>query len=303
MFMLRRNPLALASRAAVLRSLQQQQRGLQSAPTLPEFSLVGKTCVVTGAARGLGREFLTAFSLSGAKGACIDLNLEEGENAINGIRTEVAAHFAKSGATMGVPELRAYQCDVTQEGQVKRTWEALVQDFGGKVDVLVTAAGVVENIKAEDYPLDRWKWLMDVNVNGTFLFAREAGRHMIANKTPGSIIMISSMSALIVNRPQLQSAYNTSKAAVSQLMKCMAVEWAPYNIRVNALCPGYQLTPLLKSILAKEGDLSQEWKDLTPMGRLGDPKELRGPIVFMASDASSFMTGHDLTVDGGYTVW
>lgn len=274
-----------------------------SAPTLSEFSLVGKTCIVTGGARGLGKEFLTAFALSGANAACIDLSASDGESALSEVRTEVAAHFSKTGTTHSVPQLRAYACDVTQEDQVKETVRKVVVDFGGRVDVLVTAAGVVENFNVEEYPLERFKRVMDVNVNGTFLFTREVGAHMIANKTPGSIIMISSMSAKIVNRPQNQAAYNASKAAVSHLMKSMATEWAPYKIRVNALCPGYQFTSLLKNLLEKEGDMTGDWKRDTPMGRLGNPRELRGPVVFMASEASAFMTGHDLVVDGGYTAW
>lgn len=162
--------------------------------------------------------------------------------------------------------------------------------------------------------------MLDVNVNGTFLFAKEAGHHMIEQGIKGSIIMVSSMSGVIVNRPQKQSAYNTvsydlsmsqllviakpssqSKAAVVQMMKSFASEWGEHGIRVNAISPGYVQTA------ANEGEemekLSKGWIKDIPLHRIAKPEEFRGTAVYIASDASSYLTGSQIVVDGGYTVW
>lgn len=147
--------------------LTYQSRSLR---TLPQFSLEGKTCVVTGAARGLGKEFLTACALSGARGACVDLTLEGGQSSI----AEIAADVQRDQPDEDVPELRAYACNATIESDVKATWKRIVADFG-KVDVLVTAAGMVDNVEAEHYDFPRWRKMMDINVDGSWLFAREAG--------------------------------------------------------------------------------------------------------------------------------
>jgi NAD(P)-dependent dehydrogenase (short-subunit alcohol dehydrogenase family) len=170
--------------------------------TLPSFSLEGKTCVVTGAARGLGKEFLTAFALSGARGACVDLSLQSGKDSIK----HISEHVAQSSPEYK-PELRAYSCNVTSEEQVQETWASIVNDFG-KVDVVVTAAGIVENLEAENYAYDRWKKMIDINLNGSFLFAREAGKYWIEKEMKGNLILVSSMSSMICVRPQKQAAYN-----------------------------------------------------------------------------------------------
>lgn len=194
--------------------------------TLPCFSLEGKTCVVTGAARGLGKEFLTAFALSGARGACIDLSLQQGHNSVK----HITEHISSQPSTASYkPELRAYACDVTSEAQVKDTWGAIVKDFG-QVDVLVTAAGIVDNVEGENYPFARWQKMFDINVNGSFLFAREAGKYWVEEKKKGNVILVSSMSAHICVRPQKQAAYNAvgvflygigrMKAILEMLMSC-----------------------------------------------------------------------------------
>ncbi|RPA78827.1 NAD(P)-binding protein [Ascobolus immersus RN42] len=301
--------------------------------TLPVFSLTGKTALVTGAARGLGREFLLALVASGARGICADLSLPSCNDSIAAIRTELLTNptlsttvpFAADGSD--IPDMHGIAVDVTDEESVKACFKEAVEKFGS-VDILVTAAGICQNIPAEEYSYADWKKVMSVNLDGTFLCAREAGRYMIAAakakvaadpvqptpetgtaplvvpKTTGSIIMISSMSARIVNRPQPQCAYNASKAGVSHLCKSLASEWAQYGIRVNALCPGYQMTELLKGVMEREGpELANGWMAGTPMGRLGVPRELRGAVVFLGGEASSFMTGQEMVVDGGYEVW
>lgn len=294
---------------------------LRTLRTLPLFSLEGKTCVVTGSARGLGKEFLTAFALSGAGGACIDLSQKDAESSIASISSEVKSTFPGSA----VPELRAYECNATIESDVKRTWSQVVSDFG-KVDVLVTAAGIVDNVEAENYEYARWRKMMDINVDGSWMFAREAGKHMLQHNIQGSIILIASMSATICVRPQKQAAYNASKGAIQMLSKSLATEWGPRGIRVNSLSPGYMRTDLIKGLLENEGkDLVNSWEKNIPMGRMAEPHELRGTIVWMASNASSYLNGSDIVgftstsqyicrcqftdshywqiVDGGYTSW
>ncbi|KIW35227.1 uncharacterized protein PV07_01934 [Cladophialophora immunda] len=267
--------------------------------TLPLFSLEDKTCIVTGSARGLGKEFLTAFALSGAKGACIDLSMKDCESSIASIASQVRDAYPNDP----VPELRAYECNATIESDVKTTWAKIVEDFG-KVDVLVTAAGIVDNVEAENYEYARWRKMLDINIDGSWLFAREAGKHMLQHNIHGSIILIASMSATICVRPQKQAAYNTSKGAVQMLSKSLATEWGPRGIRVNSLSPGYMKTDLIKGLLENEGkELVNNWEKDIPMGRMAEPHELRGTIVWMASDASSYLNGSDVIVDGGYTAW
>ncbi|KAJ9646589.1 hypothetical protein H2201_000676 [Coniosporium apollinis] len=245
------------------------------------------------ASQGLGQQILAAFARSGAHGAVVDLALDSAKHSVEDMKAEVKE--------AGLPEadLRPYECDTSDEQAVKSTFKQIVQDFG-KVDVLVTNAGITGGSPAEDYPFEDWKKMLDVNINGTFLFAREAGKHMIGNKK-GTIIMVSSMSGRIVNKPQKQAAYNTSKAAVAHMMKSLASEWGEHGIRVNAMSPGYIETPANESEEMKE--LSKEWVKMIPLGRIAKPEEFRGTAVWLASDASSYVTGSEIIVDGGYTIW
>ncbi|CAN9337879.1 unnamed protein product [Alternaria alternata] len=251
--------------------------------TLPDFSLEGKVAVVTGASQGLGQQILAAFALSGAHGAIVDLKQEGADKSAKALIEEAET----SGPTSA------------KEG-VKSTWDKIIQEFG-TVDILVTNAGITGGAPAEDYPFEDFKRMIDVNLTGTFLFSRTAGKWWIENQVDGRILIVSSMSGSIVNRPQKQSAYNASKAASAHLMKSLASEWAPHGIRVNALSPGYIQTE------ANEGEemekLSKEWLKDIPMKRIAKPEEFRGAAVWLVSDASSYVTGSEIIVDGGYTIW
>ena len=176
----------------------------------------------------------------------------------------------------------------------------VVERFG-KLDIFVNNAGICRNIKAEEMTLEEWQEVIDINLTGVFIGSQVAGKRMI-EQGGGSIINIASMSGSIVNVPQPQCSYNASKAGVIHLTKSLASEWAKYNIRVNAISPGYMKTGMTEKTL--ETDMAKDWwLRLTPMGRPGLPCELGGAVVYLASDASSFMTGADLIIDGGYTVW
>ncbi|KAG8964612.1 hypothetical protein FRC03_001576 [Tulasnella sp. 419] len=164
---------------------------------------------------------------------------------------------------------------------------------------MVASAGIVENFPAFDYPTEKIRKLYDINVHGSFFCAREAAKWMVEKKVQGgSIVLVASMSANIVNIPQPQTPYNGSKAAVKHMAASLGVEWAPHNIRVNALSPGYMLTALTRAVMEKDQELKRKWESLTPMGRMGEPEDLKGAIIYLASDASKFTTGTELRVDG-----
>jgi len=258
---------------------------------LPEFSLHDKVCVVTGAARGLGSVICKAFVESGCTSlAMIDL-----------VKSDAEAAAADLVSSFEEGEIRAVGlgCDVASENAVKVAMKEVVDKFG-QIDVLVTSAGICENYAALDYPAEGLNRIFDINVHGSFFCAREAARNMLVRKT-GSIILIASMSANIVNIPQVQTPYNSSKAAVKHMAASLGVEWAKLGVRVNALSPGYMLTKLTKQVLSGNEELRRTWETLTPMGRMGDPEELKGAVVFLASDASRFVTATELRVDGGYS--
>ncbi|KAF6764028.1 hypothetical protein DFP72DRAFT_956213 [Ephemerocybe angulata] len=264
--------------------------------TLDSFSLANKVCVVTGAARGLGLEFCRAFIGSGCTTlALLDLRASELDQAVQDLLDYSAESW---GIKQGDLKVIGLPCNVTSEADVIAAMNSVIDAFG-HIDVVVASAGIVENYSALDYPTERHKLLFDINVNGVFYTAREAARRMIPRKS-GSIILIASMSANIVNVPQLQTPYNASKAAVKHMASSLAVEWAPHNIRVNSLSPGYMLTKLTRTILEEDKELKDTWEKMTPMKRMGDPEDLAGAVVFMASDASKFMTGSEIRVDGGY---
>lgn len=231
---------------------------------------------------------------SGANVACIDVLAETAALAVSKLAEE--CHV----------EATSWGCDVTNDEEVAMVFDSIAQHHGS-IDVLVTAAGINKVCAALDYKAEEMRRIMDVNFTGTFLCAQQAAKHMIARNTRGSIVFISSMSAVITNRPNFHCAYNASKAAVSQLTRSLACEWAPYNIRVTAISPGHFETEMVRQLSADQkaaGISAQEiWESNTPMARLGQPYELKGVVAFLASEASSFVTGTEILVDGGQTAW
>jgi NAD(P)-dependent dehydrogenase (short-subunit alcohol dehydrogenase family) len=246
-----------------------------------KFDLTGKVAAVTGGARGIGRACADALQEMGCKIALLDI-LED--------RVNESAQEMGNG-TIGVV------CDVTSKESVTAAFDRVKQEFG-HLDVLVTSAGLCIWAKAEEMTEDEWDKVVDINLKGLFLCCQAAGKIMIGQKS-GSIINIASMSGSIVNRPQCQSNYNSSKAGVMQLTKSLACEWAQHNIRVNSISPGYTLSELTKQF----PQYFDGWMPYIPMGRMADPEELVGAVVYLASEAASYTTGHDLVIDGGYTCW
>ncbi|KAJ2905685.1 hypothetical protein MKZ38_004760 [Zalerion maritima] len=272
--------------------------GSAEKPVLPTFSLDGRTVVITGGAGGLGLVMAKGLVLSGAGVALVDLNDTEAASQISVLE----AAFKDAHPTLSsVPRVTAHKVDVSSEESVAACIGAVVS-VHGKIDGLVTSAGFTETIQSIDYPIDRMRKLWAVNVDGTYIFAQQIARHLVKEKRGGSMVFIGSMSGSIVNVPQPQAPYNASKAAVRHLCASMAVEWAPHQIRVNTISPGYMLTALTEKILEANPDLRDAWVGGTPQGRMGAPEDLMGPVTFLLSDASRFVTGADLRVDGGYTV-
>ena len=188
--------------------------------------------------------------------------------------------------------------DVTKRPDIERLLSEAVDRFG-RVDVLVNNAGTCIHKPALDVTDEEWRDVMGVNLDGLWIASQVFGRHMI-EQGGGSIVNVGSMSASIVNRPQWQPAYNASKAAVHHLTRSLAAEWAPSHVRVNAIAPGYMHTDMAP---IDDPQFYRHWIEDAPQQRAGEPDELGPAMVFLASDASSFMTGSVLTIDGGYTVY
>ncbi|MFN8439670.1 MAG: glucose 1-dehydrogenase [Caldilineaceae bacterium] len=257
---------------------------------LDRFRLHGRTALVTGAGSGIGRGYAHALGEAGAAVAVADIVVE---------RAETVAHELTA---KGVESI-AIQVDVTKEDSVAAMVDAIVKKWG-KLTIGVNNAGAGQWVDAEKQSFSDWKKLMDLNLNGVFLCAQAEARVMLPAGY-GKIISTASMSGTIVNTPQNQAAYNASKAAVIHLTKSLAAEWSTKGVRVNCISPGYTRTALVDTFLATpEGaEVMPIWMRMTPMGKMLDVTDLQGAVVYLASEASDFMTGHDLVVDGGYTVW
>jgi len=248
------------------------------------FDIKGRKALVTGAGRGIGKELALALAEAGCDVALFGLHMQNLEL--------VAAEIRKLGV-----RCVCFEGDVSRGKNVEKAFSGAAKEFE-HLDICVNNAGISMQKPVEEMPEEDWDRIMDINMKGVFLCSQAAARLMIPRKS-GSIVNIGSISARVVNVPQKQAVYNTSKAGVVMLTQGMAVEWAPLGVRVNSISPGYMKTEMTLSTMAP---LFPTWEALTPMGRLGEPRELRGALLYLASDASSYVTGHDLVVDGGYTI-
>src|SRR5246127_2330553 len=255
---------------------------------LEKFRVTGKVALVTGGARAIGLGCGGALAGAGASTIIADQDaglLEAG-------RDELRAKGYDPGIVV---------MDVTKSAGVNRVADDVVARHG-RIDILVNSAGIARSeTPAERVEDEHWLNVIDVNLNGLFWCCRALGRHLLARR-PGSIINIGSMSGFIVNKPQEQSYYNASKAAVHHLTKSLAAEWGARGVRVNAVAPTYIATPLNEFVKSNPA-MYDAWIGGTPMARLGRVEEIASVVLFLASDAASLMTGSIVLADGGYTCW
>src|SRR5262245_59230656 len=255
---------------------------------LEKLRLDGRVAVVTGGGRSIGLACCLALAEAGAKVVIADFDAQVADSG--------KAELKKAGYDADVIMMH-----VTKSDNVEAAATEIIRRHRA-VDVLVCNAGIARSgTAAEEVEDEHWLNVIDVNLNGVFWCCRSFGKHMLARKR-GSIVNLGSMSGYIVNRPQKQSYYNVSKAAVHHLTRSLATEWAEQGVRVNAVAPTYIDTPLVWTVEDVDEKM-KDWLRDTPMGRLGKPEEIASVVHFLASDAASLLTGSIVLADGGFTSW
>lgn len=252
------------------------------------LDLTGRTALVTGGAGGLGYAMAASLARSGMSVALVDMSVD------------VAQSAHRLAAEHGVPTA-AVSCDVTDHVAVENAFSH-VEAALGSVDLLVNSAGISVMGDSLVVPASVMREVFDCNVVGTLQCAQALARRCQASKRPGNVINIASISSFIVNIPQQQMPYNVSKAAVSMLTKCLAIEWLPIGVRVNAIAPGYFASSMTQQYVDKNEVIANEWVSRIPIGRMGQPDELGGLVTYLASDESRYMIGQTIVIDGGYTI-
>jgi NAD(P)-dependent dehydrogenase (short-subunit alcohol dehydrogenase family) len=252
---------------------------------LDTFALTGKRALVTGGNRGLGLAFVRALAEAGADVVFVSRDVDRNAAAV--------ATLADEGLNVS-----AFAVDITAPDGPASAIAGAVERLGG-LDLLLNNAGLAVHRPALEISDEEWDHVFDVNTRSLWRLSKAAGAHM-KDHGGGNILNVGSISSIIVNRPQFQPSYNASKAAVHQLTKSLAAEWAPYNIRVNAIAPGYVKTEMAP---VDKPEFRQHWIEDAPMKRFALPEEIAPTVVYMASDASAFMTGSVVVIDGGYTLY
>lgn len=283
----------LSSPGTSVAAVKSGQASLGTAKRLPEFNLAGKVVLVSGAGRGLGLVQAEALLEAGATVYALD-RLET--PCADFARVQARA-VEELGTSFSYRRIDVRDVDVLN---------AIVQEIADKhqrLDGLVAAAGIQQETPALDYTAEDCDKMLGVNVTGAFMTAQAAARQMIRFGNGGSIVLIASMSGTIANRGLICPAYNASKAAVLQLGRNLASEWGQHRIRVNTISPGYIVTAMVEDLFVSFPERKTEWPKQNMLGRLSYPHEYRGAAAFLISDASSFMTGSDLRMDGGHSAW
>jgi len=256
---------------------------MASHPASP-FDLSGRVALVTGASRGIGLAAATGLAESGADVVVCSREIASLQKVAEGIQS-----LGKKALPIAV--------DVADRKQVETTVQRALASFG-RIDILVNAAGTINRKPAAEWTAEEFDRVMQVNLGGMFAFCQEVGKHMISRNQGGKIINIASLASAI-GLPNI-IAYGSSKGGVASLTRGLAVEWAKYRINVNAIGPGYIRTELTKA-LQQDEKRSQYIVSRIPMGHWGEPDDLKGAFVFLASPASDYITGQIIWVDGGWT--
>ncbi|EWY85427.1 hypothetical protein FOYG_12601 [Fusarium oxysporum NRRL 32931] len=264
------------------------------ASTFKLFSLENKTVAITGGARGLGITLAIAVVEAGGSVACLDI-LEE--------PSPVEWAQLNKIATANKASVSYRKCDVTEEQSVETAMKEIATEAdqsGAPFWGTIACAGIQQQIAALDYPAADFDRILRVNVTGVFNTCKYAARVLREKNSPGSIVIIGSMSGNIANRGLSCTAYNSSKAAVQQMCRSVAQEWGQYGIRVNTLSPGYIRTAMTDQLLQENPEVEKTWMAGALLGRLGAPEDFKAPAVFLLSEGASFVHGTDLRVDGGH---
>ncbi|XP_036958367.1 uncharacterized protein zgc:113054 isoform X2 [Acanthopagrus latus] len=261
-------------------------RGVKGLTILDRMRLEGKVAYVTGAGQGIGRAFAHALGEAGAKVAVVDLDQDKAESVAKEL-------FLKGINAMSIT------ADISKPDDVQRMTDSVVSKWGA-IHIACNNAGINMNSASEDTSLDEWDQTFNVNLRGTFMCCQAAGRVML-KQGYGKIINTASMASLIVPHPQKQLSYNTSKAGVVKLTQTLGTEWIDRGVRVNCISPGIVDTPLIHSESLRP--LVQRWLSDIPAGRLAQVTDLQAAVVYLASDASDYMTGHNLVIEGGQSLW
>jgi NAD(P)-dependent dehydrogenase (short-subunit alcohol dehydrogenase family) len=262
----------------------------QVKPILERFRLDGKVALVTGAGQGIGRAYAHALGEAGAAIALVDISADTISTVVEELKGK------------GIDAI-AIRTDVTDRAEIGRMIDTIVKKWG-KLTIGINNAGIGQWVDAEEITDDIWRKIMRLNLDAV-LQCSQAEALQMKKASYGKIINTASMSGHIVNTPQNQTPYNVSKAGVLHLTRSLAAEWAQYGIRVNSISPGYTKTALVENLIATPDGkkMLEAWMPLIPMHRMAEVTDLQGAAVYLASEASDYMTGSDLIVDGGYCAW
>ncbi|KAI0126546.1 short chain dehydrogenase [Xylariales sp. AK1849] len=287
-----------ASRAFHYTPRRQEREPVANSPKalLPEFSLKNKVIIVSGGAQGLGLVQAEALLEAGATVHVYDRQPQPGA----GSKYE---RVAKRATGELETTLIYHQIDVrTGVNELNGITEKIAEKYG-HIDGLIAAAGIQQETPALDYSAADADRMLGVNVTGVLMTAQAVARQMVRQKSGGSLVLIASMSGSIANRGLICPVYNASKAGVIQLGRNLASEWGEHGIRVNTISPGYIVTEMVEKLFEKYPERKIEWPTHNMLNKLSAPEDYRGAAVFLLSDASRFMTGADLRIDGGHAAW